>query len=232
MKRLVLLLIITGLVNPLVKAQDRINEILIDAMSAQLTDVYKNSGYRFNVRTKWVPEQIRNLKKENFESVSFVNSSPRGYEMVYVNYSSPRGIKKATSQVYIELEQLVPVAKQQLNKGDAIDSTLIEFRWVDVTRFKGAFIEDLSSLENKAVDRIIRKGQGILKTDIIEAPIVTAGDYVNLIYRQNGINVMIPCIARQSRAVGEEIKLMNKETGKVYVGILISPSSAQWERTL
>ncbi len=232
MKHLVLILLFIASLHSLTKAQETIDELLIDAMSAQLTEVYKNSGYRFNVRTKWVPEQIRSLRKEDFESVKFVNSSPRGYEMVYVSYNSPRGLKKATSQVYIELEQRVPVAKQQLNKGDAIDSTLVEYRWVDVTRFRGAFIEDLSTLQNKAVDRIIKKGQGILKTDIIEAPIVTAGDYVNLIYRQNGINVVIPCIARQSKAVGEQIKLMNKETGKVYVGILISPSSAQWERTL
>ena len=232
MKRIALSLIIICLSLSSVYAQKSIEEILIDEMGVFLTDVYKDSGYRFHVRPKWIPEQVKQLSKEDLESVNFVNSSPRGYEMVYVSYKTPRGVKKATSQVYIELDQLVPVAKQQLNQGDAIDSTLIEYQWVDVTRFKGAFIDDLASLENKAVGRIIKKGQGILKSDIIEVPTVAAGDYVNLIFQQNGINVVIPCIARQSKAVGEEIRLLNKETGKIYLGRLISQSQARWEKTL
>lgn len=209
-----------------------IEAFLINKVDEILIDRYPVEDYRYIINTKWIPEKLKETPFDDWIGLSMDDESPRSYETVTVSYNTRSGIKKTRVQVHIQLEQWVPVANTTLSKGDEIESLNITRQWVDITRFRGLYIINEESLIGKAAGRLVKKGRGFQHMDLIQVPIVKPGDVIDLVYSENGINIVIPCIARQNKAIGEVIKLINKETGRTYMGKLTSKSSALWEKTL
>ena len=214
-----------------VRAQT-IEDILIKRVDTVISNPYPEDAYRYTINTKWIPEKIKQLEEAQIIDIEVANELPKGYETVTVRYNTRSGIQKANIQVYIDLEQWAPLATMTLRKGEVIDELSYEHDWVNITRFRGTYITDVSALSGKAAGRLIKKDEGFQLSDIVLKPVVAPGDLVDLVFKEHGINIIIPCIARQNKAIGEHIRLLNKDTGRTYLGILTSKTSATWEKTL
>lgn len=216
------------------KAQEREAKIE-DHIHTYLTSRYSEPSLRLKADVKWVPSSIKNDPSVEIVSVKYTgrNKIPRGYEPFQVTIKdSLTGSRTDRMQVFVAVEQYLPVASRRIQRGDSIDGENAHLAWFDVTRGNQNWITSLESVEGQVAESIINAGNPFTLSNIGSMPVVFAGDTINLLYSPGGLQVQLTCVARQDGAVGERIRLYSQETGKIYLGEVINNSTVKWKSTL
>jgi len=206
---------------------------LKEEITNQLQAHYTSDSYRFEVSIKWIPPNIQEKKRNEISQVSFQGVGlPRDYVIYNVKYLD-HGTKRNTHiQVYVQAKQKLPVALHRLNSGHKINANDLTDHWLDITKDKDRYIADSGKLTGFVLKHIVNKGRPFHRRDVRQVPIIHQGDEVTLFYYQKGISITLNCVARQPGAVGEEIRLFNRDTGKMYLGEVKGKTQVIWKKTL
>ncbi|MGD8427247.1 MAG: flagellar basal body P-ring formation chaperone FlgA [Balneolaceae bacterium] len=185
------------------------------------------------VESKWMPAKIAQLDSTKIRGLQFTETGlPRGYQTATVFFIRDGSQSQERIQLFIRVNLKVLVTNRRIARNQTINETDLSWQTKDITRMHTLPVVSKSEIAGKAVSRMIPEGSMILESDLQKEPIVKAGDQVRLVYSQGGIEIAIDCTARQSKAKGEDIRLYSRETGKTYIGKVLTPSKIIWEKTL
>lgn len=126
-----------------------------------------------------------------------------------------------------QLWQEVWVAATRLERGQALDRSLLGSQKVDVLRERMPLIPaslDPSSLD---VGQSLPAGRPLTRRDVIERPVVRKGQLVEVVAQQGALNLSMKALALESGAAGDLIKLRNLESRREFCGQVLHESKVQ-----
>ncbi len=228
------ILILTYLIIPAQPAEDFTSigaeEVIVDMARQAIQDNYELQEFRFQITPRWIPGSLRELSPQNIKSVK-----PRGPVQKYTNFEvvhQERGGWQTTEvQLKVEAQQRVPVLTQRKISGAVIEAGDLNWKWVAVDLGRDSPVADPQKLEGKTLRRTLNAGQYIGRDYISTSYMVEAGENVGMIYRQNGLQIVLECESRQDGAQGDEIQIYCKETRKKYTGKITGPGEVEWLKT-
>ncbi|MEX2462889.1 MAG: flagellar basal body P-ring formation chaperone FlgA [Balneolaceae bacterium] len=217
--------------NELTSKNSDIIEFLTNQALEELYEHLNSESYRFNVSPGWLPGSLTQVSPEDIISFNLKSNIER-YTIFEVAYKHRKSTQKVEIQLSIEIEKMLPVASKRIVNGDVIEVGDIDMRWVSVPHDRGQLVSEADLLHGKTIRRTLNNGQPIRYADISTDLIIEAGDEVQLIFENHGIQIHLTVEARQSGALDEEIKFYSSETKKRYEGKIVGPGAAIWKRTL
>ena len=135
--------------------------------------------------------------------------------------------RKILLNASIELSAEVVVSATNIVRGQVIDEALIE---VQLRPRKQLGAQILSSLEEAIgleATRTIRAGSPITLSDLVAADLVRKGEKVTLTISRGALNISVDTIAVEDGKMGEQVELMNAESGKVIRGVVTGRHRAE-----
>jgi len=191
---------------------------------------------KVNVAVKWMPDRIMELDTNKIQFITLASHIPRGYQNARVHYqeseSGSSTMQSVDIQLYIQIMQYLPVASQRMFSGQQIREEHIQFQWKDITKMRDLPVTKLEDIRHKVTVKIVKEGTVFYKKDFENRPVIQAGETVDMIYQEAGFKIRIACLARESKAKGELIRLYNKETRTTYLAKVINKSKIRWKKTL
>lgn len=210
---------------------DRESQILSKVKELVAT-VYSDDSYRFDIQLKRLPSSLEG-KNVSIKSVRPVNAGiPKGYTVFDVNYERNGQERVAKVQFLIQVSQLLPVPMNRIESGTPLSPDLFAMQWLDITRLRGVIVENPAEVEGKVAASLLKSGYPIRPTDLINPPVVNAGESVTMTFTQEGISLSLPVTCRVSAAKGELINVWCDKTRKTYKVKVISSQIVAWEQTL
>lgn len=226
-----LLILLTGLflIQPDITMPDA-EEVILNKAEEVIYQQTQNEYIRFELSARWIPGSLRSLNGNNIETVKPVGALQKytSFEVSFIEFGER---KSAEVQLQIEAEQKVPVLIERKARGESINETDVEMRWVNVDMNRDNPVQDLQSLKGKTLRRSLTAGQFIDQNDIGASFLIEAGDSVEMIYQQHGLQVLLSCESRQEGAGGDEIQIYCKETRKKYLAVITGSGEVQWLKT-
>ncbi len=126
-----------------------------------------------------------------------------------------------------QLWQQVWTAASRLERGQALDRSLLSTTKVDVLREQQPPLlaeVDPASLE---VAQAVNASRPLTRRDVIERPLIRRGQVVEVVARQGMLAISMKALALESGAGGELIKLRNLESRKEFSGQILNESKVQ-----
>ncbi len=114
----------------------------------------------------------------------------------------------------------VLVAKSNLMRGDKLDKNSVKFEKKLKKRLPIDVFTNLEGLENQEMSRNVKAGGLIRSVDIKAAKLIKKGDKVLFSIVARGMLVKAMVEALEDGHMGEQIKLINKDSGKIVTGIV------------
>lgn len=209
-------------------AEEKINRLAGDYLDTVC------EACKVNITVKWMPGDIASLDSTNIQFITLPSRLPRGYQNATVHYHKhDQGTAQHTEiQLYIQIMQYLPVASRRIFAGEHIGEDQVHYQWKDITKMRTLPVAKLEEVRQKVTAKIVGEGRAFFKKDFENRPVIEAGDTVEMIYQEAGFNIRIACLARESKAEGELIRLYNKETRTTYLAKVINKSKIRWEKTL
>ena len=193
---------------------------------------------KVDVAVKWMPGHIMELDSSKIQFITLSSHMPRGYQNATLHYQEQargRGSMhngNAEIQLYIRVLQYLPVASKRIFSDEEIGEEYVQFQWKDITKMRVLPVTKLENIQNQVATKIVKEGSVFFKKDFENSPVIEAGDTVEMIYQEAGFKIRIECLARESKAEGELIRLYNKETRTTYLAKVINQTKILWEKTL
>lgn len=224
------LVILSGLIlNPSLPG-NRTEEVILEKATEALQADFDSEAYRLEVAARWIPSRLLKISPERIQAVN-VEGRVERFTNFQVSFRQDDHYRNVEIQLAVEIEQKLPVANRRIMSGEVINAGDLDQQWIPVTRKRGQMVTDENRLIGKTLRRTLLPGQPVRSTDISRKYIVEAGDRVKLIFKENGIRIEIAGEALQNGAKDDEIKIYSKETRKKYLGRIVSPGVAKWEKT-
>ena len=199
-----------------------------------LDELYERSEgglYRFSVTPRWLPGSLTQASPEQILNLRLKSSIER-YTVFEVAYLHRNRRQTVEIQLSVDIEREIPVASRRIMNGDVIEEGDFELRWISVPHDRGQLVSSENELIGKTIRRTLVPGQPVRHADVSSNLLIEAGDEVQLIFENNGIQIQISVEARQSGAQDEEISLYSHETRRRYQGVISGPGVAKWIRTI
>lgn len=133
---------------------------------------------------------------------------PSGTEPISVVWSDKEGSRTRRDwvQVRVEREELVPVAKKRLMRGDRADSSSVEWLWRRTTGIR-ATPPSPDSIGNLRLRTGIAPGQVVWREQFEMQPVVRRGQMVMVRAGNQGASASVEAQALQDGAPGDRIRL-------------------------
>jgi len=80
--------------------------------------------------------------------------------------------------------------------------------------------------------RTLAMGEPVRRSDITTDYLVKAGDTVDVIFFDDGMQIILSATARQNGAENEDIRVYSEQTRRTYLATVRSPGEVEWKRTL
>lgn len=185
---------------------------------------------KVTVQCKWIPEDVKKIPAQAIEGVQFSKPGiPNGYITADVLLNDRSSNAKV--QLYVDVQQKVPVAKKIITRGSTVEKGDFVWQWKDLAHLSQQPVKSAHYFEGKTTVRLIRKGHIFFASDLAGKASISPGDHVTMLYKQNGITIRLDCIARGMQKKNR-IRLYSKETGRTYMAKIINKHKTIWERTL
>lgn len=185
------------------------------------------------VTPKWIHTSIENLNSNQIKDIRFITVDlPKGYQTAQVLYRENDEVHSRDVQLHIRVEKRVPVAARRIERNEVISDTDLAMRMKDITRLQRTPIDSKEQILNQSAAGLIKKGTVIYSSSLQKKTVINAGDRVEMIYEEGGVEVALNCNAREDKAIGENIRLYSEKTRKTYVGKVLSAEKVLWEKTL
>ena len=114
----------------------------------------------------------------------------------------------------------VLVAKTNLMRGDKLDKNSVKLERKLKKKLPIDVFTNLEGLENQEMSRNVKSGGLIRSLDIKAAKLIKKGDKVLFSIVARGMLVKATVEALEDGHMGEQIKLINKDSGKIVTGIV------------
>ena len=208
------------------------------AVRQLLSNSFPSDCWRFNVDTRRVMSDAPLPDGELTASFAIAAAGlPSGHTMVEL-YSATRGSAGPVGRalVFVSISDSVLVAKRSIVRGEIIGDDLLVSEIRDVTNRRTqyltpAFRRDVIGPEMVA-KRDMASGRALLRTDVETQPTVHANDSVELILDRPGFRISLQCLVRENAAIGQDVRLICKDTGRMYRARIESSTTATWLETL
>lgn len=185
------------------------------------------------VTPKWIHTSIENLNSQKIVEIEFKEVGlPKGYQNARVFYRDNAELLSRDVQLHIRVEKRLPVAAKRIERNEVIFHTDLAMRMTDITRLQRIPIDSKEQILNQYAAGLIRKGNVIYRSSLQKKPVIKAGDLVEMIYEEGGVEVALNCNAREDKAEGENIRLYSEKTRKTYIGKVLSAEKVLWVKTL
>jgi flagella basal body P-ring formation protein FlgA len=200
-----------------------------------LREVAKELALRFGVSGElslsfvrpWTPVQ---MPAEDF-SVTITEAPPDGLAssfMVKVKVvSAAESVGEWPLAVRAQLLQEVWAANGRIERGQALDRSLVVAQKVDVLRDRQAFLSSDLDPANFETLQPITAPRLLVRRDVSERPIVRKGQMVEVVAKQGLLAISMKALALEGGAAGALIKLRNLESHKEFSGQIINESQVQ-----
>ncbi len=114
----------------------------------------------------------------------------------------------------IQVLSPVVVARQQLNRGARLSSSMLEVRQMDTARIRGDFFTEPSELEGMEVRNRIRAGEAVTSRQVNLTQLVNRGDQVVIQASNDNLRIRMLGEALDSGRLGEQIRVRNLQSGR------------------
>jgi flagella basal body P-ring formation protein FlgA len=122
------------------------------------------------------------------------------------------------------------VARVPLTRGQSLDESQFEWRWVDLAEAPAGLVDSRDRLLGQSATRALLPGDALRQTDLRPTPLVLAGDIVDLLVQRGGIAVRVRALARQAGCLGQTIPVRNELTGRLVNARVAGPGLVEWRR--
>ena len=126
-----------------------------------------------------------------------------------------------------QLWQEVWIAAARLDRGQALDRTLLATQKVDVLREHQQLLSAEVDPAGLEVAQTISASRALTKRDVIERPLVRRGQVVDVVAERGRLNVSMKALALESGAAGELIRLRNIESRKEFSAQILNENKVQ-----
>ena len=223
-------IISSGESNSIVNPAEETREAIIDMALKSLQEQYDEDEYRFSVSARWMPGSLLKNDPEQIESVKLSGSLSK-YTVFEVTYRNRSALEKTEVQLAVVTEKILPVLKERKVPGEKLNDNDLDWNWVEINPSKTEPISAVQALIGKTLRRTINAGNPVFDSEISSSFMVEAGELVNLVFDEHGIQIVLSCEARQDGALDDEISIYCKETRRKYEGKITGPGEAKWQKT-
>lgn len=205
---------------------------IIKQVEEMVASVFKGDNYRYHVEIKRLPNAITN-KEATIKRVWPINNGiPKGYTVYNVDYSINGSERTAKVQLFIQVSQQLPVPINRIEGGTPLNEDLFVYQWIDITTLRGDFVHFADETNGKVAAGFMKNGYPIRPSDLMNPPLIQPGNAVVMVYQENGIQLALPVVSRQSGAKNEFITVWCEKTRKTYKTKVINSEQVVWEQTL
>jgi flagellar basal body P-ring formation protein FlgA len=115
-----------------------------------------------------------------------------------------------------QLWREVWVAQTRLDRGSALDRSMLEARKIDALRDKQTFVS--ADVDPAAFDvaQSVAPGRALTRRDLVERPLIHKGDVVEVVAARGLLNVHMKALALDSGAAKALIKMRNLDSHKEF----------------
>lgn len=186
-----------------------------------------------SVTPKWIPNIIHGLEPHQITNIRFKQVGlPKGYQTASVFYQENDEDHSRDVQIHIQIKKPLPVATRRIERNEMISNDDLMERMTDITRLQRMPIDSKEEVLSQSAAGIIKKGNVFYNSNLQRKPVIKAGDLVEMIYAEGGVEVALNCDAREDKAKGENIRVYSEKTRKTYVGKVLNAEKVLWEKTL
>lgn len=118
-------------------------------------------------------------------------------------------------QIYlpVRIKTMLPVvvAKSPISKGSVLDSSNLTIRYKDKLKLRGEIIGSVELIAGARAKRTIPQGRELNRRNIC---LVCKGESVTIVAKTNNLMIKAAGLALKDGAIGEEITVRNKRSGK------------------
>ncbi|MFP8488636.1 flagellar basal body P-ring formation chaperone FlgA [Gracilimonas sp. Q87] len=227
--KLLILIISAFFLHPAESISDA-EQVILDKAEQAIYKQFKNENIRFELFVRWIPGSLRSLDGSYIETVKLVGALQKytSFKVTFTEYGSK---KNKEVQLLIQAEQKVPVLLERKNRGETIEETDVQWRWMNIDLTRDNPVHDLKNIQGKTLRRSLTAGQFIDEEDIGASFLVKAGDEIEMVYHQHGLQILLNCESRQDGAEKEKIQIYCKETRKKYQVQITSSGEVLWLKT-
>ena len=204
---------------------------ILEAAQTALEERHDPDRYRFATDPRWIPRSLASEPASSVREVSLEGSVGR-YTSFSVAYSSGGRNRTADIQLKVTMEKKLPVTSERVTSGTVISDDHLEYRWVEIGRWRGQLVSEADELPGKTLRRTLAMGEPVRRADITTEYLVEAGESVTLVFINSGTRIDLSATARQSGALNEDIRLYSEETRRTYLGTVSGNGEVIWKRTL
>ena len=148
---------------------------------------------------------------------------PAGPAIAAVSLETGRPLTKDD----VEASDYVVVAKTTVVNGQIITSDLIETRLEPIKALGASPIRDIGAVLGLAASRTLRKGDKIKPSDLVVANLVKKNKKVRLKIQRGIVHITLEAVALENGKMGEQVDLMNPESGRTIQGIVTGRNEAR-----
>ncbi len=135
-----------------------------------------------------------------------------------------KNIKK--KQVPIKFTTVL-VAKKNIMKGERLNKNTVVLEKKLKNKMPVDVFTQIDGLENQEMTRNIKAGQVIRSIDIKAAKLIKKGDKVLFSIMAQGMLVKAIVEALEDGGMGDQIKLLNKDSGKTVIGVVVGKNQVK-----
>lgn len=223
-----LLLILLLVVGPGQPEENR--KMLTHLALEQLYALYSREEFNFELTPRWIPNRLLEANPESIKTMQLVGQ-PGRYITFQVRYLQGGHAEEIQVQFQLKARQKVPVAAQRILNGKTITANMLTEQWVPVTLGRDQLVTSPELLIGNTTRRLVNVGQPFKAHEISSPLLVQAGEHVQLVYKNKGIELALNCEARQSGSKHETIAVYCPETRKKYQAEIKSSGVAEWIKT-
>jgi flagella basal body P-ring formation protein FlgA len=129
--------------------------------------------------------------------------------------------------LHAQLWQSVWVTHERLDRGQALDRSLLNRQKIDVLREQETFLSD--DIDPGAYDVLqsIGPGKAIAKRDVIERPLIHKGDVVEVVARHGLLDIHMKALALEDGGFNALIKLRNLDSSKDFSAQILNENQVK-----
>ena len=206
-------------------------EALAKRALTQLYSHFDAEEYRFELHTRWIPGSLLEANPSKVMSLQLIGEAGR-YATFQVIYQQANSIEEVQIQFRVDAWQKVQVATERIGNGEIITPEMLKEQWVEITLGRDRFATSVDQLIGKATRRFTNAGQPFRLHEISEPLAIKAGDTIQMIYSNGGIELALTCESRQSGAQEDAVVVYCPETRKKYEAQVLKPGEVEWLRTM
>lgn len=182
---------------------------------------------------KWIPKRVQHLDSHQITEIQFTQVGlAGGYQTVRVFFRENGEMISRDVQLFIRIEKPLPVTARRIDRNEVISGADLVMRKTEITHLQRMPIDSKEKIVNQSAAGLIKKGEVVYASNLQKKPIIKAGDLVEMIYIEGGVEVALNCNAREDKAKGEDLRLYSEKTRKTYIGKVLTSKQVIWEKTL